>query len=137
MPIINKALESLNPRFKPIVLEILTRLEAKGYQAAVIEGLRTKEQQAEKVRLGYSTTMHSYHLTGFAADICDKRYLWNIPLSHPFWKDLGDIVLDLSKQNPGLRWGGVWAVGKMERFTDYLKGRTKYFVDVAHVELRI
>jgi hypothetical protein len=137
MPFYNKALNSLQPKFKPIVLEILTRLEAKGWQPIVAEGLRTVEQQREKVRLGYSQTMNSYHLTGMAADIVDKRYLWNIPLSHQYWKDQGEVVLELAKTNPGLRWGGVWAVGKMQRFVDYLLGKTKYFVDVAHVELRV
>lgn len=136
MPVKNKAFESLEDRFKPIVLEIMTRLEAKGWQPQVIEGRRTIAQQREKVAKGYSKTMHSYHLTGMAADICDKRYLWNIPLSHQYWKDQGEIVLDLAKTNKGLRWGGVWAEGKMQRFLDYLRGKTKYFVDVAHVELR-
>ena len=137
MPTINRQLDSLQPKFKPIILEVLTRLEALGYQPIVAEGLRTKEQQEEKVRLGYSTTMNSYHLTGMAADVVDRRYLWNIPLSHPYWKAQGDIVLELAKTNPGLYWGGVWKVNNMQRFIDYLKGTTKYFVDVAHIELRV
>lgn len=130
------AFDSLEPRFKPIVAEVIKRLEAKGYQPIVAEGRRTIEQQREKVRKGYSTTLHSYHLTGLAADIVDKRYMWDIPLSHPYWLAQGEIVHDLMKTNPGLDWGGDW--GKpIQRFLDYLKGRTKYFVDVAHVELRI
>lgn len=137
MPIINKAFESLEPKFKPIVLEILKRLEALGYKPIVAEGRRTLAQQREKVKLGYSQTMNSYHLTGMAADIVDKRYNWDIPLSHPYWKAQGEIVLDLAKTNKGLYWGGVWKVGLMQRFVDYLKGKTKYFVDCAHVELRL
>jgi len=81
MPIINNAFKSLNDKFKPIVLEIMTRLEAKGWRPIVAEGLRTRAHQAEKVRKGYSTTMNSYHLTGMAADIVDKRYNWDIPLT--------------------------------------------------------
>ncbi len=136
MPTKTKAFESLNFKFKPVVLEILEQLEAKGYQPFVAEGLRSIEQQREKVNKGYSKTMNSYHLSGMAADIVDKRWLWNIPLSHPFWKDLGEITLNLAKTTPGLRWGGVWQEGRMERFLRALKGQEKFFVDPAHVELR-
>jgi hypothetical protein len=134
---LNSQYQSLDDRFKPIVLEILKRLAAKGWQPIVAEGKRTIEQQREKVRRGVSQTMNSYHLSGMAADIIDKRHAWNIPLSHQYWKDQGEIVLELAKTNKGLYWGGVWKVGLMQRFLDYLKGRTKYFVDVAHVELRV
>lgn len=136
MPYINKAFESLEPKFKPLVLEIMEKLEAKGWQPAVIEGRRTLAQQREKVRRGVSQTMRSYHLSGMAADICDRRYLWNVPLSHQYWKDQGAIVEELAKSNPGLRWGGTWGRG-YQRYLDYLRGKTHYFVDVAHVELRL
>lgn len=134
---LNAAFESLDPKFKPIVLEILKRLEAKGWQPIVAEGRRTIAQQRHKVARGVSQTMNSYHLSGMAADIVDKRYMWNIPLSHKYWMDQGEIVLDLARTNKGLYWGGVWKVGVMQRFLDYLKGKTKYFADVAHCELRI
>ena len=130
-----QAFDSLETKFKPIVAEILARLEAKGWKPTVAEGRRTLAQQKEKVKLGYSTTMNSYHLTGRAADIVDKRYMWDIPLSHQYWKDQGTIVNDLRKTIPGLRWGGDWGQG-YQRYLNYLLGRTKYFVDVAHVELR-
>jgi hypothetical protein len=135
MPIINKAFESLDPKFKPIVLEVLTRMEAKGWQPFVCEGKRSVAQQREKVRLGYSKTMNSYHLTGKAADIVDKRYMWDIGLSHQYWKDQGAIVNELAAKYPGLQWGGDWGKG-YQRYLNYLLGKTKYFVDVAHVELR-
>jgi hypothetical protein len=61
--------------------------------------------------------------------------MWNIPLSHQYWKDQGDIVNELKKSNTRLSWGGDWGKG-YQRYLDYLLGRTKYFVDVAHVELR-
>lgn len=136
MPIINKAFESLEPRFKPIVLEIMKRLEAKGWQPQVFEGRRTVAQQREKVRRGVSKTMNSYHLTGMAADICDRRYAWNIPLSHQYWKDQGAIVNELAKTNKGLVWGGDWGQG-YQRYLNYLLGKTKFFVDVAHIQLKI
>jgi hypothetical protein len=136
MPIQNAAYNSLENKFKPIVLEILTRLEQLGYQPFVCEGRRTIAQQREKVRKGYSKTMNSYHLSGMAADIVDKRYMWDIPISHQYWKDQGKIVEDLKKTNKGLYWGGSWKY-PYQRYVDYLLGKTRYFVDVAHVELRI
>lgn len=128
-------IDSLQPDFKPIVEEMIAKLKEKGWQPYVAEGRRTIEEQKEKVRRGYSTTMNSYHLSGFAADIVDKRYLWDIPLSHQYWKDQGSIVEELAKKYPGLRWGGDWGKG-YQRYLDYISGKTKYFVDVAHVELR-
>lgn len=133
--ILNKAFNSLEPKFRPIVLEILKQLEAKGWQPIVAEGRRTVAQQREKVKLGYSKTMNSYHLTGMAADIVDKRYMWNISLSHQYWRDQGQIVNSLRTSNTGLQWGGDWGKG-YQRYINYLLGKTKYFVDVAHVELR-
>ena len=52
----------------------------------VTEGLRTRERQAELVRIGASQTMNSRHLTGHAVDIA-------------YWIDDGDgwVV-----------WGGDW-----------------------------
>lgn len=135
MPIANAAYNSLEESFKPIVWEILTRLEALGYQPYVCEGRRTVEQQREKVRKGYSKTMKSYHLTGNAADIVDKRYMWNIPLTHQYWIDYGTIVKELQKENPTLRWGGDWNVpGRFEILKK--KGKITWFSDCAHLEIR-
>lgn len=137
MPTLNAAYNSLDPTFKPIVLEILTRLEKKGWQPIVAEGRRTVEQQKEKVRLGYSKTMKSYHLTGKAADIVDKRFLWNKGVYHEFWLDLGAIVMELREKNPKIRWGGVWdRPFSVYQHLQKTKGRPGYFIDVAHVELR-
>jgi hypothetical protein len=129
-------LDSLEPTFKPIVEEILAKLKAKGWQPIVAEGRRTLAEQKEKVRLGYSTTLNSYHLSGMAADVVDKRFLWNINISHQFWKDLGRIVIDMIPNHPGLRWGGDWGKG-WQRYQQYVGGKTKYFIDVAHVEMRV
>ena len=98
------------------VVSILKELAGKGYKPMVAEGLRTKEQQAVKVKMGYSKTMNSMHLYGLAADIVDRRWGWGGEASnqnHPFWKALGAAA-----HGQGLVWGGDW----------------KKFVDVAHVQ---
>jgi hypothetical protein len=138
----DKKLLQLDPQFQPIVSKILDALTAKGWQPIIAEGKRTVEQQREKVKMGYSQTMKSYHLTGLAVDIIDKRYAWNIPLHHKFWYDLGHIVKDMKLQKGYLRWGGVWSVP--ERWTKVEQAQKNqsdkglnWFMDVAHVELRI
>lgn len=141
MPLLNNAYHSLDDSFRPIVLEILTKLEAMGYQAFVAEGRRTKAQQAEKVRLGYSKTMNSYHLSGMAADIVDKRYMWNISNVHKFWWDLYQVALNTMVKHGHLRYGIIWdypereAIYKKALDTNNHK-LVNWFSDVAHIELR-
>lgn len=109
-------LEGLKPEFRAKVENILRKLQAKGWQPKVAEGLRTVEQQKEKVRKGYSKTLKSKHLDGLAADIIDKRYGWGkeaADTNFQFWKDLGECA-----KNEGVTWGGNF----------------RGFVDVAHVE---
>ncbi|MEY3014686.1 MAG: hypothetical protein RIT45_3421 [Pseudomonadota bacterium] len=109
-------LDGLEANFRAKVVTILKELAGKGWKPVVAEGLRTRAQQAEKVRLGYSKTMNSAHLLGLGADIVDRRYAWGGPAANTefqFWKDLG-----LAARAQGLIWGGDW----------------KKFKDVAHVE---
>lgn len=103
-----------NPKLLDAISNILIDLQNKGWDPKVVELCRTEAQQREKVEKGYSQTMHSKHLRGRAVDIVDKRYWWEIPTSHQFWKDLG---IACKKQE--LIWGGDW----------------KGFLDVAHCEM--
>lgn len=110
-------LSSLHPTLRAKVERVLRRLQAKGWQPYVAEGKRTRAEQAEKVRLGYSRTMNSRHLTGRAADIVDRRYGWGGRAANQnfqFWRDLGAAA-----RAEGLTWGGDW----------------RSFKDVAHVQL--
>jgi hypothetical protein len=120
----------------------MQQLEAKGYKPIVAEGRRTIEQQREKVKLGYSQTLKSYHLTGLAADIVDSELLWNIPLYHKYWYDLGNIVKEMKIKEGYLIWGGVWS--KPERWAKIEQAQKNqsskgldWFFDGAHVEMRI
>jgi peptidoglycan L-alanyl-D-glutamate endopeptidase CwlK len=110
-------LAGLEPAFRGKVVAILQELAGKGWKPFVAEGLRTQSQQDEKVRLGYSRTRNSRHLTGHAADIVDRRWGWGGPAastSHQFWQDLGTAA-----RARGLTWGGDW----------------RSFKDVAHIEV--
>ena len=127
-------LSKLHPLFRQRVESILRDLRQLGWQPVVAEGVRSREQQLEKVNKGYSKTMQSWHVPGTAkaawragnsydvvvggaADIVDQRFGWHGPaanLEFQFWKDLGKVA----KQH-GCSWGGDW----------------NSFKDVAHIEM--
>lgn len=74
----------------------------------VIEGLRTKERQAEMVESGASKTMNSRHLTGHAVDILPigpngPRFDW--PLYH---KIAPAIKAAAKAEGVKIVWGGDW-----------------------------
>ena len=51
--------KGLQPDFASFVAELMMRLCEAGYQPRIASGRRSKEEQAEKVRLGYSRTLRS------------------------------------------------------------------------------
>lgn len=146
---LNAAYSSIDPRFRPTVLEILEKLEARGYQPIVVEGKRTLAQQREKVRLGYSTTMNSYHLTGLAADICDKREMWDKGLVRPFFNDLFLIASTIAVPKGKIECGLIWLHPERyevykQTLTDLLANKITqkqadakitWFCDAAHIQL--
>lgn len=108
----------LDPVFAKKVRLILAELEEMGWQPRIAEACRTLDQQKEKVRLGYSKTLRSKHLTGRAVDVIDRRFGWHGPassLKFKFWTDYGTLC-----RKHGLVWGGDW----------------KSFPDVAHCQMR-
>ena len=74
----------------------------------VIEGLRTKERQAQLFASGASKTMNSRHLTGHAVDLMPvgpngPAFDW------PLYDQLGPAVkLAADKEGVTLVWGGDW-----------------------------
>ncbi len=114
-----KNFEGLDPAFSQKVKQILVQLTEKGWKPRVASGLRTVEQQQEKINQGRSSLndpRSSKHVQGLAADIIDSRYGWGdkaANLNFQFWNDLGEAA-----RAAGLTWGGDW----------------KSFKDVAHVE---
>lgn len=78
----------------------------------VIEGLRTKERQAQLVATGASQTMNSRHLTGHAVDLLPigpRGPAFDWPLYHK----LGPAVKEAArKEGVDLEWGGDWRTFK-------------------------
>ena len=83
----------------------------------VTEGLRTRQRQAELVRIGASRTMNSRHLTGHAVDLAywlddgdgtpesgEIRWDW------PLYARLGELVKQAAREEGvAIIWGGDWA----------------------------
>jgi peptidoglycan L-alanyl-D-glutamate endopeptidase CwlK len=110
---------------------------------AVIQGLRTVEQQAEYVSKGASQTMQSKHLIGHAIDIAayiggtiSWDWMWYPRIALAFRQ--ASIDLDIP-----VRWGCVWTANlddlsndleaEVERYKISRKG--KAFLDAGHFEL--
>ena len=74
----------------------------------VVEGLRTRERQAQLVKSGASRTMDSRHLTGHAVDLAptvDGEVRWDWQLFYPMAKAVKDAAL---ARGIALVWGGDW-----------------------------
>lgn len=76
---------------------------------SIIEGLRTREKQAEYVRKGASQTMKSSHLTGSAVDIVP---FVNGRLDWDNWDNIYAMTAAVQKAaeelGVNIRWGGAW-----------------------------
>jgi peptidoglycan LD-endopeptidase CwlK len=74
----------------------------------VVEGMRTRERQAQLVKSGASRTMDRRHLTGHAVDLAptvDGDVRWDWPLFYPMAKAVKDAAL---ARGVALVWGGDW-----------------------------
>ena len=74
----------------------------------VVEGLRTRDRQAQLVKAGASQTMESRHLTGHAVDLAptiNGEVRWDWPLFHPMAKAMKDAA---RSRGVVLVWGGDW-----------------------------
>jgi peptidoglycan LD-endopeptidase CwlK len=79
----------------------------------VIEGLRTKERQAQLVKSGASRTMNSRHLTGHAVDLLPIGHDGKAAFDWPLYHKLAPAV-KREAQNLGVKivWGGDWKTFK-------------------------
>lgn len=92
-------------------LASVVRLAAQWYtdgDLVVLEGLRTKERQAQLVKAGASWTMNSRHLTGHAVDVApmlDGEVSWHWPHYHVLARYMRAAAIELGVT---LEWGGDW-----------------------------
>lgn len=99
----------------PDLVRVVTRAaEVTAVPFMVVEGVRTRERQAQLLRAGKSTTMNSRHLTGHAVDLVpladvdddgDLDVSWR-------WQDfyrLAPVIKSVAVElGVPLEWGGDW-----------------------------
>lgn len=74
----------------------------------VLEGIRTKERQAELLKAGATTTMNSRHLTGHAVDLgalVSGKVRWDWPL---YFKIADAMKAASAELSIPVEWGGDW-----------------------------
>lgn len=101
----NQRLQGVNP---DLVRVVRRALELSPVDFAVVEGLRTKERQAELLAAGASTTMNSRHLTGHAVDLAPViggEIRWDWP---PFYEIAAAMKKAASELGVPIVWGGDW-----------------------------
>lgn len=116
-----------------------TALATSEVDFAVIDGLRTVEEQRELVRKGASQTMKSRHLTGHAIDVApyiNGKIRWD----WPYYYKLADAFIEAARQeNLKIRWGGNWRFRDIRQWNstgeDLAKAYTGGFPDGPHFEI--
>jgi len=120
----SRRLDDLDPRFRPLAVELLARCVEAGIPAMIIDTLRTPEEHQANLAKGVSWTKHSKHLDGLAIDVCPydtyqlhgpDKLQWNA--GDPVWQEIGAIGESL-----GLRWGGRWKPKDLGHFEMAITG---------------
>ena len=104
-----KRLEGVHPELVRVVERAIAITEV---DFVVLEGLRTKERQAQLLKAGASRTMNSRHITGHAVDLgawVNKEVRWDWPL---YSKIATAMKKAATEQNVPIVWGGDWRTFK-------------------------
>jgi peptidoglycan L-alanyl-D-glutamate endopeptidase CwlK len=102
----------LNPAFMQTVLQLFSRMEARGYPLALLEGYRSPERQDMLADLGSHVTnargLQSRHRFGLAADIAPVRDGRLLISERDPWAFEAYQALGQEAEALGLVWGGRW-----------------------------
>lgn len=113
----------LDPRFLQPVLELLHRVEKRGYVFALLEGYRSPERQEMLADKGTHVTnaraYQSKHQFGLAVDLAPVRDGRLVISERDPWAMEAYLVLGEEAEKAGMVWGGRW-----------------WFKDFGHVEAR-
>lgn len=104
-----KRLEGVHPDLVRVVERAIAITEV---DFVVLEGLRTKERQAQLLKAGASRTMNSRHITGHAVDLgawVGKEVRWDWPLYHKIAAAMKQSATELIVP---IVWGGDWRTFK-------------------------
>ena len=105
-----RSLERLKGVHPDLVKVVKRAIEISEYDFMVVEGLRTKETQAEYVKKGVSQTMNSRHIIGQAVDLAPLEngvIDWNNKKGQ--FDAVAKAMLQAAKElNVKITWGGNW-----------------------------
>ena len=107
-----RSLDRLNGVHPDLVSVVKLAIHLSEVDFVVLEGLRTKERQAQLLKAGASFTLKSRHLTGHAVDLgalVNKEVRWDWPLYHKIAKAMKQAAIDLDVP---IVWGGDWRTFK-------------------------
>ena len=102
-----------------LVKVVKRALELSPVDFTVIEGLRTKERQAELMKQGFTRTLNSRHIIGEAVDIVPLPVDWKNP--KPFALVAEAMKKAAAELGVKITWGGDW----------------KSFVDLPHYQIEV
>lgn len=102
-----------------LVKVVKRALELSPVDFTVIEGLRTKERQAELMKQGFTRTLNSRHIIGEAVDIVPLPVDWKNP--KPFGLVAEAMKKAADELGVKITWGGDW----------------KSFVDLPHYQIEV
>ena len=102
-----------------LVRVVKRALELSSVDFTVIEGLRTKERQAELMKQGFTRTLKSRHIIGEAVDIVPLPVDWKNP--KPFGLVAEAMKKAADELGVKITWGGDW----------------KSFVDLPHYQIEV
>lgn len=105
-----RSLDRLKGVHPDLVKVVKRAIEISEYDFMVVEGLRTKETQAEYVKKGVSQTMNSRHIIGQAVDLApleNGAIDWNNKKGQ--FDAVAKAMLQAAKElNVKITWGGTW-----------------------------
>lgn len=102
-----RSLNNLSGVHPDLVAVVKRAIQITEVDFSVIEGIRTKERQAELLKSGATTTMNSRHLTGHAVDLAAyvNGIRWDWPLYDKIAKAMKSAANELGIS---IVWGGDW-----------------------------
>jgi len=103
-----RSLSRLEGLHEDLVRVVKRAIEITPIDFSVIEGVRSKERQAQLVAQGASKTMQSRHLTGHAVDLAPYVH-GALNWEWPNFRQLAPAVQTAAKElQVALEWGGNW-----------------------------
>ena len=96
-----KRLKGIDPNLVNVLNELIKIMDV-----TIIEGLRSKERQAELLEKGATKVKYSKHMEGKAVDLSPYPIDWE---NRDGFHYMGGMIRGIAKQlNVKVRWGGDW-----------------------------